>query len=167
MYTFKTALISIAALCAVAAAAAADARGPYHHRSRVGVGVFIGAPLYPYYYPRYYYPPAYYPGPYAYYPPTVVAPTAPPVYIEQNPAASAPSAPSQASGAYWYYCRDSQAYYPYVQQCASPWQQVTPQAGPPGPQSGPATPESGPYEPQAGPPYGPPAPADPESIPRT
>jgi hypothetical protein len=165
--TFKTALILISTLCAVAAAAAADARGGFHHRSRVGVGVFIGAPLYPYYYPRYYYPPAYYPGPYAYYPPTAVSPPAPPVYIEQNPAASAPSAPSQSSGAYWYYCRDSQAYYPYVQQCASPWQQVTPQAGPPGPQSGPAAPESEPYEPQAGPPSGPPAPADPESIPRT
>jgi hypothetical protein len=161
MNTFKTALISIAALGALAAATAADARGGFHHRSRVGVGVFVGAPLYPYYYPRYYYPPAYYPGPYAYYPPAVAAP---PVYIEQNPSASAPSAPSQASGAYWYYCRDSQAYYPYVQQCASPWQQVTPQAGPPGPQSGgPTAPDSGAYEPQAGPP----APSDPESIPRT
>src|SRR3954471_13087137 len=90
MNTFKAALISIAALAALAAAAAADARDGFHHRSRVGVGVFVGAPLYPYYYPRYYYPPAYYPGPYAYYPPTVVAPAAPPVYIEQSPSASAP-----------------------------------------------------------------------------
>jgi hypothetical protein len=152
MNNLKTALISVAALCSVA-----------------GVGVFIGAPLYPYYYPRYYYPPAYYPGPYAYYPPAaLVAPAAPPVYIEQPPAAeAAPSAPPQAAGSYWYYCRDSQAYYPYVQQCASPWQQVVPQSGPPGPQSAPAMPQGELYDPQAGAPSVPPASADPESIPRT
>ncbi|MEA3152875.1 MAG: hypothetical protein QOK44_464 [Betaproteobacteria bacterium] len=173
MNTFKTALISMAALCGIASAVAADARGGFHHRGGVGVGVFIGAPLYPYYYPRYYYPPAYYPpayypGPYAYYPPAVAAPAAPPVYIEQAPpTAGSPSAPSQAAGSYWYYCRDSQAYYPYVQQCASPWQQVAPQPGPPGPQSAPAVPQSGPYDPQAGAPYGPPTSDDPESTPRT
>ena len=27
----------------------------------------------------------------------------------------------------WYYCAESQAYYPYVKQCAAGWQQVTPQ----------------------------------------
>lgn len=41
------------------------------------------------------------------------APVAPPV------AASAPAAPS-----YWYYCRESRSYYPYVSQCASAWQPV-------------------------------------------
>jgi len=27
---------------------------------------------------------------------------------------------------YWYYCPDSATYYPYVEQCASAWQRVTP-----------------------------------------
>jgi hypothetical protein len=159
MDTFKTALLSVAAIFAVAATSGADAGGHHHYRSRVGVGVFVGAPFYPYYYPRYYYPPAYYPGPYAYYPPAAVvpAPAGPPAYIEQTPpAATAPSASASAGpAASWYYCRDSQAYYPYVQQCASPWQPVAPQSDPgqsgaPGPQSGLNTPNP-PYEPQAAP----------------
>jgi len=32
-----------------------------------------------------------------------------------------PPAPS-----YWYYCPDSKTFYPYVRQCASEWQAVTP-----------------------------------------
>ncbi len=47
-----------------------------------------------------YYPP---PPPYYYYPPAVVEPS------------------------YWYYCADSKAYYPYVQDCLGGWQQVVPQ----------------------------------------
>jgi len=128
MKTFNIAILSVAALFGLAAATSADAYGGRHH-SRAHVGIFFGAPVYPYYspyyYPRYYYPPAY-------YPPAVAAP---PVYIEQSiaPAAPAPAAPSaQNSGAYWYYCADSRTYYPYVQQCASPWQQVVPQSTPPG-----------------------------------
>ena len=55
--------------------------------------------------PRYVYPaPVYY-----------APPPAPPVYVEQPPAQG-----------YWYYCADSQAYYPYVQNCASGWQRVLP-----------------------------------------
>jgi hypothetical protein len=133
MKIFNIALVSLAALCGLAAAPSADANGRHHH-SRAHVGIWFGAPVFPYYspyyYPRYYYPPAYYPP--AYYPPAVAAP---PVYIEQStaPAAPAPAAPSaQNSTAYWYYCPDSQTYYPYVQQCASPWQQVVPQSTPPG-----------------------------------
>ncbi len=34
---------------------------------------------------------------------------------------------SQSSNT-WYYCAESQAYYPYVKQCAAGWQQVAPQA---------------------------------------
>ena len=162
MNTFKIALLSLAAACAVATATTADARRGFHGGARVGV--FIGAPLFPYYYPRYYYPPyypSYYPS-YPYYPAPVVAPASPPVYIEQGvPGASAPSAPAPAQGGagYWYYCRDTQTYYPYVQQCASPWQQVVPQ-------SGPAAESAPPGSPQAGPP-GPPEPADPERAPST
>jgi hypothetical protein len=35
------------------------------------------------------------------------------------------AANSQGDG-YWYYCADSQSYYPYVTTCVSEWQQVTP-----------------------------------------
>ena len=41
-----------------------------------------------------------------------------------------PGAPP-AAGNYWYYCRDSQTYYPYVQECASPWDRVAPNSAPP------------------------------------
>ena len=79
--------------------------GHFHHR------VFIGGAFYaPFYFPPPYY---YYPQPY-YYPP-------PAQYVEPYPA---PSAPQSSS---WYYCSDSRAYYPYVQQCPSGWQQVAPQ----------------------------------------
>lgn len=94
-----------------------------------GVGAFIGgtivagALLAPWYYPGpYYYPsyPAYYPP----YPAVVeAAPSAPTVYIEQ-PRASQPAAAD--AGAWWYYCNESGAYYPYVRECASPWQRVAP-----------------------------------------
>ena len=105
----------------------ADAHG-YRHRSSVGIYVGVPGPYYyrPYYDPRaYYYPRYYYPYPY-YYAPVygAPAPAYPPVYIEQSAPAAAP-APSASSG-YWYYCRDTQTYYPYVQQCASQWQEVVP-----------------------------------------
>ena len=120
----KIALLVVFAVCAATVAEIADARR--YHRHRPHIGVFVGAPLLfaPFYaYPRYYYPgPAYYPAPVAAYP------SSPPVYIEQSQSA-VPQA--QGSGASWYYCADSQTYYPYVQQCASPWQQVAPQSVPP------------------------------------
>lgn len=119
MKTLNLALLSLAFAAGLAAANDADAHGR-HHRGRIGV--FIGAPFVPYYYSPYYYPRYY-------YPPAVVAPVQPPVYIEQGAApAPAAAAPTQGQGAYWFYCQDSQTYYPYVQQCASPWQQVMPQA---------------------------------------
>jgi hypothetical protein len=111
MKPIKLALLLIAAFSGLIIATAADAHG--RHRARIGV--FFGAPLvaYPYYaYPRYYHPPTYYA------PPVVVAP---PTYIEQQ----TPAAPQQGTN-YWYYCRDSQTYYPYVQTCPTPWQQVVP-----------------------------------------
>jgi hypothetical protein len=127
MKTFNLALLSLALVAGVVAAPDADARGRGHHHSGARFGVFIGAPIFPYYAP--YYSPYYYP--HYYYPPAVVA--SPPVYVEQGgyaaPAAAAP--PAQSASAYWYYCADSQTYYPYVQSCASPWQQVVPQSTPP------------------------------------
>ena len=56
-------------------------------------------------------------------PPTIVMPSTPPVYIEN----SAPAIPAKPPGQWWFYCSDSQAYYPTVAQCASPWQLVAPQ----------------------------------------
>jgi hypothetical protein len=125
MKTFNIALLSLALAAGLVAANSAEARGGrHHHGGRVGVGVFIGAPLFPYYYSPYYYPRSY-------YPPAVVVPSQP-LYIEQGgapaPASAAPAPATQNSGAFWYYCRDSQTYYPYVQQCPSPWEQVMPQA---------------------------------------
>jgi hypothetical protein len=53
------------------------------------------------------------------------------VYIEQGGGQAAP-APQQTQANYWYYCAESQAYYPYVKECPGGWQQVEPQ--PPAPQ---------------------------------
>jgi hypothetical protein len=79
--------------------------------ARVGVIVDIPFPGY------------YYPYPYPYYPPVVVAPAQPPVYIEQQPAAPQP-------GSYWYHCNTPEGYYPYVKACPSGWQQVAPTPAP-------------------------------------
>jgi len=98
--------------------------GGFHgHR---GGGVFIGGPVFwPWYYPPYYYyyPPYYYPS-YYYYPPYAAGSFK---YIEQG----SEQAPAQ-SQAYWYYCSDTQSYYPYVKECPGGWQRVAPQP-PPGP----------------------------------
>ncbi len=73
-----------------------------------------------------YYPPGHHPYP-PYYPPVLVAPSAPPVYVERDGAAS-PSAPPAA---YWHYCEAARGYYPYVKDCPGGWLKVAPQ--PPGP----------------------------------
>ena len=129
MNSLKPALLAVALGTAALIATEADAHGRYHHhhRSRASVGIFFGVPGPFFYHPAPLYSPRYY-----YHPPTVVvpAPAAPPVYIEQ-PQAAAPVHPQQSAGAYWYFCRDTQTYYPYVQQCATPWEQVVPQSPPP------------------------------------
>src|SRR5687768_18100390 len=110
MDKLKAAMLAVALVSAALIAADADARGRHHHHHHhrgASVGFFFGAPLfYPYYYPHYY--------PRYYYPPAVLvpAPSSSPVYIEQSPgaAAPAPSSPAQASGAYWYFCRDTRTY---------------------------------------------------------
>ena len=98
--------------------------GQHFHPGHGRVGVFIGAPLvfggWAYASPYYYYPrPAYY------YP---WAPYYPPAYIEQGYGQPVPEQPAPA---YWYYCPNARAYYPYVQQCPGGWQQVVPQPPPP------------------------------------
>lgn len=122
-----TATLLLALSAALASGAAmADYRGHGghgghgYHGGNVRFGLTLGIPLYG---PRFY-PAPYYGYPYrAYaYPPVVVAPAAPPVYIEQGTVQAAP-APSQSQGD-WYYCAASQAYYPYVAECPAGWQRV-------------------------------------------
>lgn len=116
MKTLNAVLFSAALLIGAIASTSAFARGGgHHHYGRIGV--FVGAPFVfaPWYYSNRYY-----------YPSTVVVPAESTVYIEQGQAT--PSArPSQA---YWYYCPESSTYYPYVNQCAVPWQRVVPRPPP-------------------------------------
>ena len=104
--------------------------------SHVRFGVTIGGPGYwggygPGYWPGYYpYRPHPYPYgyPYPYYPPVVVAPAAPPVYIEQgSPQVLGSAQAPAAAGNWWYYCADSRGYYPYTRECPAGWQRVAPQ----------------------------------------
>jgi len=66
---------------------------------------------YPFYYPPYYA-----------YPPTVIIPSTPPVYIQQQQPQSA-----QPQTNYWYHCQNPEGYYPYVKNCPGGWLQVAPQ----------------------------------------
>lgn len=95
-------------ICALGLLAGALASSPALAHGRVFFGFNFGFPLYP---PAMYYPPP----PVYYYPPTVVTQ---PTYI---PPPSTAAAPAETM---WYYCADSRAYYPYVKDCASPWQRV-------------------------------------------
>ena len=132
----------VAALLAVASLPAYAGGGHSHAR----VGVYIGAPVViggwwgaprPYYYPAYY--PSYYPY---YYTPTPVivreVVREPLVYYDERGNPVPPVQPQnqtqnqlqgpQASAAAptWFFCADSQTYYPYAQTCASTWQRVAP-----------------------------------------
>ena len=128
--TFATLLATIGA-CGVVAFAAPDAEAQHrrhhghhgHHGARVGV--YIGAPFLfsPWYYSRPYYDP--------YYQPVIVR-EQPVVYVEQQPAAAWEPAPAPQAQAqqqqFWYFCQDTQTYYPHAQNCATPWQRVVPHA---------------------------------------
>lgn len=117
--------LGLALFLASLAASNVWADRPHHYRphSSVVLGIHLGDPwLYsPYYYPpRIYSPQIYVPQ---YVPPLVV--TQPPVYVERSPSASA-AVPVLEQG-FWYYCKESGAYYPYVKQCSGSWQKVAPQ----------------------------------------
>ena len=74
-----------------------------HHRgARPRIGAFLGAPVYA--------APIHY-----YYSPGYGSRQPVPVYIEQDPAHG-----------YWYFCPESNEFYPYVQECPVGWQQVVP-----------------------------------------
>ena len=111
----RTAVFAVlVALAGIAATEPALAHGGT--RVSVGVGFGFGYPVWgPPWGPWYWPPPYYYPVP-------VVVRTQPVTYVEQR---SAP-APASAGGAWWYYCDGSKGYYPYVKECPSGWQRVSP-----------------------------------------
>lgn len=129
-------IAAITALAAVMVTASldADAGGGRYHHHRARIGVFIGAPilLSPFWYS---------PGPYYHTPPVVVRERVivrePLVFYDEygNPVPPERPQPQQPqSGAVaptWFFCADSQSYYPYVQTCATQWQRVVPQPPPP------------------------------------
>ena len=86
-------------------------------RTSVHGSVFIGGPIYTGG-AWWYSPPPHYGVPYAYY----GDPAGPVQYIEKGDA----EATTQAPTAFWYFCPDSQQYYPAVESCASAWQPVAP-----------------------------------------
>jgi hypothetical protein len=51
---------------------------------------------------------------------------APPLVIQPEPQVSMQQPSSPAASAYWYYCVDANAYYPYTQQCPGGWLKVAP-----------------------------------------
>ena len=120
----STLLAAIGVFGAIAFAAAdAEAQHRRHHHG-ARVGVYFGAPLvfapWPYYRPYY--------DPYYYRP--IVIQEQPVVYTEQaqSVAPPPPAAQAQPQQQYWYFCEDTQTYYPHVQNCATPWQRVIPHA---------------------------------------
>ena len=90
-------------------------------RITFGVGVGVG-PVYGYgpYYPYSGWGYPVYPA----YPPTVIVTRpAPTVYVERAPDVVEQTAPPAG---YWYWCADSQGWYPTVPECRSGWQAVPP-----------------------------------------
>jgi hypothetical protein len=95
-------------------------------RGRVSVGVGVGfGPAF--WYPGWYYPPYYSYYPPYYYPQVVTA--QPTEYIERGDAAAEESRGSQE---YWYYCKESRAYHPYVKHCPGGWEKQIPAPAPGG-----------------------------------
>ncbi len=80
----------------------------------VAIGALIAAPLAYHGYSAYYGP-----GPY-YYPPSYYYDN-PPAYVEQRIVPI-----DQAPASWWYYCRESNTYYPYVKECPGGWLRVAP-----------------------------------------
>jgi hypothetical protein len=103
-------ILAVAAVIgALAAAGPADAHG---RRGRVHLGVVIGGPLWWHAWPHY---PRYYER-------VIVERQGPTVYVEKDA-----DGVERDADQYWYFCPDSETYYPYVKQCASPWHRVAPQ----------------------------------------
>jgi hypothetical protein len=136
---FKTLALALAMLGGALASSAAEAGGRvYFHGPRIGIS--IGGPLYHpgyrYWGPGPYWGPGYW-GPRYYYPPPAVV-YAPPVVYGAAPIVAAPAPQQYVERAdqplepgFWYWCRESQGYYPNVRECPSGWQQVPPQSAAP------------------------------------
>ena len=133
MYKSVAAIVALLTMTSGPAALAWDGHhgGDYHHSqgyfhgehwgSHSRFGFYIGAPFI---WPRFDYYPEYY-RPVPYYPSTqVIVERQPQVYVQRE----TPAAPATSN--YWYYCPDSQTYYPYAQTCPSAWLQVVPQTSP-------------------------------------
>jgi hypothetical protein len=127
---FSTLLASVGVFGAMAFASSYAEAQHRHHSHRGRVGVYIGAPLF--ISPWYYHPRPYYYDPYYSYHRPVIVQEQPVVYVEQGqggaPEAPPPVANPQVQQQYWYFCQDTQTYYPHVQNCATPWQRVIPHA---------------------------------------
>lgn len=120
------------------------ARGGHGHRHShfsLGIGIggyspgFYGSGYYgsgfygsSFYGPGFYgyrsfgYPDPFFYRPFYNYPPPVIVPVTPPVYIQQ-----AQPKPAEPQINYWHYCQDPDGYYPYVRNCPGGWLQVAPQ----------------------------------------
>lgn len=90
-------------------------------------GFLLGSVLlYEAFQPRVYY------APQIVYAPPAYAPVAQPYYVQgyASPEAVSPSlaqGPSVDAGAgWWYFCRNPSGYYPYVKQCNSGWEKISP-----------------------------------------
>lgn len=148
--TMRNTIASIlfAALLAASMQAAGHDRNGHTH-SRVGVGFYFGAPLYwdswwggyNYYYP----PPVVIRPPLVFYdqhgnpvPNDVLAPGDTLIYYDRygnpvplvQPQAQSRPQPETPAPA-WFFCADSNSYYPYVRTCPSAWQRVAPFPPPP------------------------------------
>ncbi len=137
----KTLLLTLAAAMLAMSLPAQAGGGHRHHHSRVGV--YFGVPLL-------LAPLWVSPRPYYYEPVPVVVrervivreplvfydedgnpvpPAARPAPVQPQAQAQAP-AQQGAAAPIWYFCPDTQAYYPYAQSCASAWQRVVPHPPP-------------------------------------
>ena len=138
----KLVVLSVSAL-AVLGSTLAEARDFHRHGHGGGRALLFAVPFIAagaYLASRPYYRPYYAPAPTYYYPPAPVyySPPPPPVYIEQPSQYYVPPQsqaqpqyqaqpqpqyqPQPQSDTSWYYCADSQAYYPNVQSCPGGWQ---------------------------------------------
>lgn len=113
----KRGLILLVMGC-VGALAFADPADAHGRRGRVHFGLVIGAPLWWHGYG--------WPNHYPYRERVIVERPGPTVYVEKD----ADGAERDADQ-YWYWCPDSDTYYPYVKSCASPWHRVVPHSPPP------------------------------------
>ena len=80
--------------------------------------------------------PHYYPYQYTGYyssQPIIIQQRIPDVYLQPAPQYAPPQQPQEPP--YWYYCKESQAYFPYVKECPQGWMKVVPT--PPAPQTAP------------------------------